>query len=387
MLSPEAQEKIGDIQLAMERARRRVRLVCDAEDQPPHPPLRALTLAELFERPAPRYVVDQWIPDRGLVQFVGEPGSLKSFFAMDAGLSIASGLPRFFDYTITVHGPVLYIAAEGGGAFQYRVRVWCYEHRVDPLTVPFHVIPLPVNLRDPGFQQELLAIIEALNPVFVIVDTLARCTPGADENSSKDMGEVVNFCSELQRPSSAAVALIHHPTKHDPKGGGRGSGSIFGAVDTELRVATEDENADADVQDARAITVTCVKQKDDMRPQPLALVGHVVPVRNAEGYEMIHDSGRPITSIVLRLAEIEDLMAQGNKKTASTRALDLAVLTAMRDYAATSQRALRDYANVRQDVVDAAVGRILRAQWAERGKRGQPFVILPEGLRQLEAGK
>ena len=101
----------------------------------------------------------------------------------------------------------------------------CTAHDVDPLSLSdtFRVINMPVNFRDPTFQQELRAIVDEMHPILIVPDTRARCTPGADENSSKDMGEVVNFCSQLQQ-TAAAVAFIHHPTKKDPSGGGRGSG-------------------------------------------------------------------------------------------------------------------------------------------------------------------
>jgi hypothetical protein len=367
----------------VERARRNATIVCDAEARPPHPPLVALTLAELFERPAPQYLIDQLIPERSLLEVVGAPGTFKTFVMASAGLSIASGQPEFFGYPITKHGPVLAIVAEGAGSYPHRVRVWCDEHGVDPLTIPFRVIPIPVNLRDPSFQQELLTIVEEMRPVLLIVDTRSRCTPGAEENSAKDMGEVIGFFSELQTPSGCAIASVHHPTKSDPTGGGRGSGVFFGAMDTEFRITTDDDSAD--VQGSRAITVTCTKQKDDLAPPPLKLVGHVVPVRNADGYALIHESGRPITSIVLRLAGHSDVVEHAQKAAAADREIDLKVLATMNKYpAATSQSKLRVYAELNQNDVATAVGRILRAGWAVEGKRGQPYTLTDLGNKQLE---
>ena len=289
--------------LTQERARRRAKRLVDAEEQPTRDPLRACTIEELLARPRPSYLVDQWIPTGSLCQVVGEPESLKSFFMCHVGLTIASGQKACFGYPVAKSGPVLYIAAEGGGAFQYRILGWCDEHGVDPTTVPFRVIPLPVNLRDMKLQQELLQIVHDQKPVLVIVDTLSRCLPGADENAARDMGEVVAFCTDLITRANATVAFVHHPTKSEPRGGGRGSGAIFGAVDTELRSAL---NGDREPNGSQAIQITCAKQKDDLKPEPLDLVGHVVPVRNLKGVEMIHASGRPITTLVLRPATEQD---------------------------------------------------------------------------------
>jgi RecA-family ATPase len=181
--------------LDFERARRQAKRILDAEDQGPREPLQVFSIEQLMARPAQSYLIDQWVLQSGLTQVVGAPGTLKSFIAMSAGLSIAAGLNDFFGYAILHHGAVLYIAAEGGWMFQYRILAWCDEHGVDETEIPFRVIPMPVNLRDPEYQKELLAIIEDIKPVLVVVDTLSRCTPGAEENSARDMGEVVSFCT------------------------------------------------------------------------------------------------------------------------------------------------------------------------------------------------
>jgi hypothetical protein len=303
---------------AIERARRQARRELDAEEAAPHDKLKALTLAELFSRPRPGYLIDQWIPEQSMCELVGPPESLKSFFMCHAGLAIASQQREFFGYQVVKHGPVLYIAAEGGGAFQYRVRAWCHAMKVDPLTVPFHVIPLAINLRDESYQRDLLAVVNDLRPVLIVVDTLARSTPGADENSARDMGEVTFFCTDLQNVSGATVVFIHHPTKTDPKGGGRGSGAILGAVDTELRAAARGVQSH---DGSRPIEVTCTKQKDDLKPPPLNLVGSVAPVLDLQGLPLKHASGRPITTLVLRLGTAGERVL-GAEETLEKRILD-----------------------------------------------------------------
>ncbi len=70
---PSDQETIDDLQLAVERGRRKARRVVDAEERLGHPPLKALALGELFDRPTPQYLIDQWIPEGALIQIVGPP--------------------------------------------------------------------------------------------------------------------------------------------------------------------------------------------------------------------------------------------------------------------------------------------------------------------------
>lgn len=382
------QQSVEYRQLLVERAKRKAKRVVDAEEQPAHAAVTPLTVAELFARPQPQYVVDQWLPDAGLIQIVGQPGSLKTFFALDAALSIASAQPAFFGYPITQSGPVLYIAAEGGGAFQYRIRAWCQQRQVDPYALPFYVIPLPVNLRDEAAQQQLLAHVDALRPILIVVDTLSRCAPGAEENSAKDMGEVINFCTVLQQPSRAAVAFIHHPAKHSVSGGGRGSGVVFGAVDTEIQLSyTEDTDEAAQPSaDGRVVTVTCAKQKDDQRPAQLELVGAVVPIVNDDGVELAHESGRAVTSLVLRAVDGSDAVAaRRQREQDAERQLDVSVIeTLLRYPAATTHAKLRAYAKVKNSELVASVGRLLRAEWVVPLPRGQGYAVTDLGRRQVE---
>ena len=302
---------------------------------------------------------------------------------LHASLAIASGQKSFFGFPVVQHGPVLYIAAEGASALQFRVRAWCTAHDVDPLSLSdtFRVINMPVNFRDPTFQQELRAIVDEMHPILIVPDTRARCTPGADENSSKDMGEVVNFCSQLQQ-TAAAVAFIHHPTKKDPSGGGRGSGAIFGAIDTEIRLESSDAE---DTLGDRQITVTCAKQKEDAPFPSLTLVGSVVPLCNLDGHEMAYESGRPITSLVLRLATSEDAEKVAEAKKQQQRQIDLRILRVMQQHPeATSQTKIRTLVKLQQNVVADAIGRVLGQQWAIEGDRGKPFQLTDLGRKQLE---
>ena len=68
---------------------------------------------------------------------------------------------------------------------------------------------------------------------FVILDTLARCMVGADENSAKDCGVVVDAMTRLlgRTPGGRGVILgVHHAGKDGKTL--RGSSAFEGAADT-----------------------------------------------------------------------------------------------------------------------------------------------------------
>jgi hypothetical protein len=66
-----------------------------------------------------------------------------------------------------------------------------------------------------------------------VVDTLARVMTG-DENSAKDMGVIIESVDYIRQQTGCHVMLIHHPNKSGTSA--RGSGNVFGAIDTEMWV-------------------------------------------------------------------------------------------------------------------------------------------------------
>ena len=80
-----------------------------------------------------KYIVNGYIEDDSFVQLFGAPKSLKSFTAIDIGMSIASGTP-WFGHEIKRSGLVVYICGEGHGGIGRRMKAWCQEKGVDPNT-------------------------------------------------------------------------------------------------------------------------------------------------------------------------------------------------------------------------------------------------------------
>ena len=72
----------------------------------------------------------------------------------------------------------------------------------------------------------------------VFVDTLNRAAPTADENSSRDMGEILEAAKRLQAVTGCLVVLIHHTGK-DSSRGLRGHSSLFAAMDAAIEVSRD----------------------------------------------------------------------------------------------------------------------------------------------------
>ena len=68
--------------------------------------------------------------------------------------------------------------------------------------------------------EALLATLKAegIEPVLIVLDTLARLMVGADENIAKDMGLAIAGIDRLRQETRATVLVIHHTRKEKPSG-------------------------------------------------------------------------------------------------------------------------------------------------------------------------
>ena len=116
----------------------------------------------------------------------------------------------------------------------------------------------------------------------VFVDTLNRAAPLADENSSRDMGAILEGAKELQRLTGGLVVLIHHTGK-DATRGLRGHSSLFAAMDAAVEVSRDG--------DRREWKVSKAKDGADGEAHPFRL----------EVVQLAPDSdGEPVSSCVVR---------------------------------------------------------------------------------------
>lgn len=185
------------------------------------PARQHLILADdLHKLPVPEYALDQYpIYYSCLNALVGTSGAGKSFVAVDiAGLLAVKG------------AKVIYIAAEG--LFGYAPRWEAWKAHVG-ITECRNLIfwDSPVNFMELTEFQGFMSEISHYKPNLVIVDTVARCMAGGDENSTKDMGVFIRSCDRLTHELGCGVLAVHHTGKD---GKMRGSTALFGACDSVL---------------------------------------------------------------------------------------------------------------------------------------------------------
>ena len=228
----------------------------------PASPSLILTIAELLALPRPVWLVGGLIPDQSLVVPYGPPKSFKSFLMMSAGLHIADGRD-WFGHPVR-QGAVVYVMGEGIGGMGQRVRAMLTRYGM-ARDIPFFIVRKAVNFRDAAqvnaLEAEIRARIGDLPLRLIVIDTLARSMPGADENSAQEVGAVIAAADYLKDAFSCTVALVHHEGK-DGERGARGTSALRGAWDAAYRIVSQ----------GKTVTLTVVDQKEAEAGQVLRFV-------------------------------------------------------------------------------------------------------------------
>ncbi|OEI62797.1 DNA primase [Escherichia coli] len=251
------------------------------------------------------YVVKGVIPANSLCSTYGASGSYKSFLACSWACHVATG--RHWGGRRVAHGSVMYVVGEGGIGVPRRIKAWeiVNDERVENLYLVnrpiFPAVPLDVDEMVIASRQ---VERETGKPVrMIILDTLARCFGGNDENDARDMGAFIRGCDELKRRTGATVLVVHHSGKDETKGA-RGSSAFRAALDAEYRIRREGA-------DSEALVISCTKMKDAEELKEAAYDLRVV--------ELFTDTdGELITSLVVvdkprPPVELERIEEAGNK--------------------------------------------------------------------------
>jgi hypothetical protein len=170
------------------------------------------------------------LPQVGLAALYGPSASGKSFLALDMCIAIADG-KKWFGIR-TTPSPVIYVALEGESGFKNRVSAWELENN-RKLPANMSMVLQPFQITSPSDVESLASTVPPDS--VVVVDTLNRAAPTSDENSSKDMGEILQACKRLQGLIGGLVVLVHHTGK-DTTQGARGHSSFFAALDGAIEV-------------------------------------------------------------------------------------------------------------------------------------------------------
>ena len=240
----------------------------------------AFNVADLLKLPRPSWRVKGVLPECGTAVIWGPSRAGKTFAALDLVLAMAQA--REWLSWKTAACDVLYICLESVWGLQGRLKAWALEQNQNiPANVRFIIEPFDL------LNREHLAAIKQAAPKHgvLVIDTLNRAAPGTDENSSRDMSNIINAAAEIQTAMAGLVLLVAHSGK-DGTRGIRGHSSLFAALDASIEVGRNG--------DSRFVRLDKVKEAEDSAKRFFRLKPVVIGT---------DEDGEPITSCIVEAVE------------------------------------------------------------------------------------
>ncbi|WP_126716036.1 helicase RepA family protein [Escherichia coli] len=251
------------------------------------------------------YVIKGLIPAESLCSTYGASGSYKSFLAISWSCHVATGMA--WGGRRVSKGAVIYIAGEGSMGVKRRVKAWEITH--DKVVTDLCIVNAPVFPASPDYVEQVIRTAGLVQDRtgervrMIVIDTLARCFGGHDENDSRDMGAFIQGCDAIKQATGATVLVVHHSGKDETKGA-RGSSAFRAALDAEFRISREHS-------EATALVAACTKMKDAEEPKESAYDLKSVEVfTDPEGEEIV---SMVVIDVPRAPAELERIEEAGNK--------------------------------------------------------------------------
>lgn len=211
--------------------------------------------SDVANRPPLEWWIKGVLPKAQIGAIFGASGSGKSFLALDIMAHLSLGLNWRERRTRRARG--LYVAAEGGAGVGKRIKAWSRKNNVDLDDLDIAVLTVAPNIMLKDDIEELVrAMTLAGDFDYIVLDTYAQVTPGANENAAEDMGLALAHCRAIHEATGAMVILIHHSGK-DAARGVRGWSGINAALDFAIEITRIEDG------DYREAKITKMKDGED----------------------------------------------------------------------------------------------------------------------------
>lgn len=194
-----------------------------------------------------QFLIEGAIPSSAVTMIAGAPGEKKSWLAYAAALSVARGEP-WLNFPAPSPGRVVVANYDNPTRELARRFLRLGLRDSDEGQIYFHTRDDAASsdymLRLPEHSAKLISLVSRIRPRMVLIDSLRQCHT-ADENSSKEMADVMSTLKALTA-DGCAVVVIHHTKKPSARDDGmsallsmRGSGEIAGSIDAAIVAAND----------------------------------------------------------------------------------------------------------------------------------------------------
>lgn len=209
---------------------------------------RLMGIGYLKRREPVEALIDQYMPRIGLGSIYGPSYTGKSFVAVSLALSVCAGLSEWMGKPLNINGPqtVIYVGAEGGQTLWDQIEGWLAAHKDADLSglrvldsAEGHTLNVVYKAEDGSWNTSLDRLKEEIKaacpdgpPAMVVIDPQINVIPTVEENSNKEMMQVLGQLKHWADTWKTLVVLIHH-TGHE---GGRARGASAQKATMDLQV-------------------------------------------------------------------------------------------------------------------------------------------------------
>jgi hypothetical protein len=234
---------------------------------------------EAMNLPRPKWLIEGILPQQAFAMLVGPYENAKSFAALAMGMCITNGVD-FYDRPVQ-RGLCAFVLGEGLNDFPDRIEAFRRHYDLPPQQ-PFMIFEAPTMFMDRAAVDLLIADIQegakelGLPVALVVIDTVARATPGVDENAAGPMGVFVSHCDRVKTTLGCTLLAVHHTGKDATKGA-RGSTALPAAADTIIGASRNAVKGKHDI-----LTISIEKQKGAAKSPDMLFDLVIMPARDKE---------------------------------------------------------------------------------------------------------
>lgn len=211
-----------------------------------------------------------------IVWLSGKFGTYKTFLALAWAVSVATGRD-WEGREVTGSGPVVYVAAEGHRGLLGRLRTLESERNDGERVTELITTPRGIDPREPQQMAMLTRKVKQSGAVLVVFDTLHRCTPGFEENSNTEAGQIFGALQRLKDETGVTILVLHH-TGHEGIRS-RGASSMEDDADDAYVIKLEGDPEDRSASNPRILVRRKSKEGEAGEEFPL----HLAEVANNDG--------------------------------------------------------------------------------------------------------
>ena len=237
--------------------------------------------------PEPTWIIDGILPEGGYTLAYGKRSTMKSFAALDMGLSLATGAA--YHGRAVKQGRIVYFAGEGFQGTNNRIKAWFKMHKQNRANYARDFVLVPFTSKwDTAAGRDLvrqhLSAIAKDGPISIVIIDTARRAMSGDENAPTSVGQFLDGVNAICREFSCGSLIVHHAGKDQGKGA-RGGSNFEDDADAVLRFTKGTGGM---------VHMKCTKQKDSESDWTMKFRAESITLGSKP-------DGKPITSLALVL--------------------------------------------------------------------------------------